>query len=250
MRVPSYWREAALALALLAPLAMIFAGVPIAQDPQYHAFADERSYWGLPNFLNVASNVPFLLVGVAGLWTVVAKPAIGASRSWAVFFIGTALVCLGSGYYHWAPDSKTLIWDRLPMTTAFMALFAAFVSEHVGARCERALLAAALAIGIASAVWWHYADDLRLYIWVQLTPFLAILIVPFIFPGRYTHRAYLLYGLAFYVLAKITEAYDREIFALTVQTVSGHSVKHLLAAVAAFFVYLMLRRRAALTTRQ
>jgi hypothetical protein len=65
-----------------------------------------------------------------------------------------------------------------------------------------------------------------------------------IFPARYTLRRYLLYGLVCYVLALIAERFDHELYALTKAAVSGHTVKHLLAALAALWVLLMLRRRA------
>ena len=239
-----YWREAVLLLVLLAPLALLLAGDPIHQDARLNTYADNRSFLGIPNFLDVVSNLAFVLVGVAGLFTGAARN--GASRSWLTAFLGTALVCFGSGYYHWAPDNERLVWDRLPMTLAFMGLFVALLSEHLGERIERVLLAPALVAGIASVLWWHYTNDLRFYIWVQLAPFLAILVVVFAFPGRYTHRAYLLHGLALYALAKITEAYDGEIYSLTGRSLAGHTLKHLLAAGAVLIVYLMLLRRAAL----
>ena len=34
---------------------------PIAQDPLYHAFADQRALLGVPHFWNVVSNLPFVL---------------------------------------------------------------------------------------------------------------------------------------------------------------------------------------------
>ena len=237
-----YWREAVLLLVLVAPLLLLLAGNPIPQDAGLIHYADNRAFLGVPNFFDVASNLVFLLVGLVGLSTGATRN--GAARSWLVAFLGTALVCFGSGYYHWAPDSERLVWDRLPMTLAFMGLFVALLSEHMGERLERVLLAPALIAGIASVLWWHYTNDLRFYIWVQLAPFLAIVVVLFAFPGRYTHRAYLLLGLALYALAKISEAYDGEIYSLTARSLSGHTLKHLLAAGAVLVVYLMLLRRA------
>jgi hypothetical protein len=239
-----YWREALLLLVLLAPLALLLAGDPIHQDARLHDYADRRMFLGVPNFFDVVSNLAFLLVGLVGLFTGAAGS--GASRSWLAAFLGTALVCFGSGYYHWAPDNERLVWDRLPMTLAFMGLFVALLSEHLGERFERVLLAPALLAGIASVAWWHYTDDLRPYIWVQLAPFLAVLVVLFAFAGRYTRRAYLLYGLVLYALAKISETYDGEIYSLTARSLSGHTLKHLLAACAVLMVYLMLVRRAPL----
>jgi hypothetical protein len=157
-----------------------------------------------------------------------------------------ALVFAGSGYYHATPNDNTLVWDRLPMTLAFMGLFAALVSEHLGAQWERPVLVPALVIGVGSVLWWRYSDDLRVYIWVQLAPLLAIPFILAMFPARYTHRVYLLYGLFFYALAKVAELYDRETFAQTSLLVSGHSLKHLTAALAPGMLLLMLRRRQAL----
>ncbi len=242
---PPGWREAVLILLIVAPLLylLFLYGGPIPQDPGYHAFADTRTRLGVPNFGNVASNLLFLLVGAVGMLWCSSHPAAGARVSWMVFFAGVALVFFGSGYYHWAPDDDSLIWDRLPMTVAFMGLLAALLGEHLSPRLERPLLLAAVAVGIASVILWKHTDDLRVYIWVQLAPLLVIPFVIAVFPGRFTHRHYLFYGVGFYALAKVAEYYDREIFALTSNMLSGHSLKHLLAAAASFFVYLMLRRR-------
>jgi hypothetical protein len=238
------WREATLALLVLAPLLclLVVYGAPIPQDRGYHLFADNRTCLGVPNFGNVASNVLFLIVGVAGMLACRAA-ATGASRSWMVFFLGVALVFFGSGYYHRAPDDDSLVWDRLPMTLAFMGLLAALLSEHLDERIELPLLLSAVAVGIASVVLWKHTDDLRVYIWVQLVPLLVIPFAIAAFPGRYTHRHYLLYGVGLYALAKAAEYYDHGIYALTAGTLSGHSLKHLLAAAAGLCVYLMLRRR-------
>ena len=237
------WREAALLALMLAPLCylLFLYGAPIPQDQTFHLFADTRTCLGMLNFGNVVSNVPFLIVGAAGALWYRRQPE--ATPSWMVFFVGVALVFFGSAYYHWAPDDASLVWDRLPMTVAFMGLFAALVGEHMGARLERAVLLPAIVIGIASVFWWRYSDDLRVYVWVQFAPLLAIPFVLAVFPGRYTHRYYLLIGLAFYGLAKVAEFYDYGIYSLSWNAISGHSLKHLLAAVAPVFVYLMLRRR-------
>ncbi len=241
-------RIAALVLLVLGPLAwlMIGHGAPILQDRGYHLFADARSCLGVANFGNVASNLLFLLTGIAGTrwcW----RHHSGARRSWLVFFCGVALVFFGSAYYHGAPDDNTLVWDRLPMTVAFMGLFAALISEHLGAKLETRLLATALAIGVCSVYWWQYSGDLRIYIWVQGAPLLAIPYVIAAFPGSHTHRHYLLYGVGLYALAKVAELFDHEIYAATAGAISGHSLKHLLAALAVLCVLQMLRRRQSLT---
>jgi hypothetical protein len=237
------WREGVVLFVLLAALALILAAGPIPQDTRLHAFADDRAALGVPYFFNVVSNVAFLLVGLAGLLAGRAGRISGASRSWFVLFLGMVLVCFGSAYYHWAPSNATLVWDRLPMTLAFMGFLVAVASEHLGERLERLMLAPALVVGIASVLWWDYTDDLRFYIWVQLAPFLAIVVLLLAYPARYTHRAYLWYGLGLYALAKLAEGFDREIYAATAHALSGHVLKHLLAACSVFVIYLMLLRR-------
>lgn len=239
-----HWRAWAMVLVMLAPLVLMMLVLePIRQDPAYHLFADGRSYRGVPNFLNTVSNIPFLIIGAIGLMFCLKNPVPGASRSWSVFFVGVALVFLGSGYYHWAPDNRTLVWDRVPMTIAFMGLFAALLAEHMGGKLERTLLAPAVAVGIASVAWWAYSDDLRFYGWVQFAPLLAIPLVLATYDAQYTHRRYLLYGLACYLLAKVAEFYDPEIFTLTSRALSGHSLKHLLSALAPCYIFRMLQVR-------
>jgi hypothetical protein len=234
----------ALAVILLAPLAVLFATIgPIPQDPAYHALADGRMLFAVPNFFNVATNAGFLVIGILGLHMLIKKHVPGASRSWALFFFGILLVGFGSAYYHLAPADATLVWDRLPMTIAFMALFSALVAEHVAPEAEGKMLPVAVVVGILSVAWWHYSNDLRLYAWVQFGPLAASVYMLIVYPARYPHRGYLAIGLVFYALAKVFEFADGGVFAATSGAISGHSLKHLVAALAPLCVYLMLRAR-------
>ena len=235
---------AAIVFVPLLYLMLFQAAIP--QDKGYHALADTRTCLGIRNFGDVVSNMAFLLVGGAGWLWCYRHLRDGARHAWLTFFAGVALVFFGSAYYHSTPNNDTLVWDRLPMTFAFMGLFAALLSEHLGAQWERRLLWPALVVGVISVFWWRYADDLRLYVWVQAAPLLAIPFVLAMFQARFTHRFYLLFGLGFYVLAKGLENYDEQVFAATAQFISGHSLKHLLAACAPLMLLLMLRRRSAI----
>jgi hypothetical protein len=220
----------------------IFLLPPIAQDPTYHDFADRRGLLGIPNFLNIATNLAFLAVGVAGIIFCAAHKTLGARWAWTACFAGVALVCFGSGYYHLAPDNITLVWDRLPMSVGFMALTVAVLAEYLNPRLEKYLLAPAIVLGLASVMYWHYTGDLRLYVLVQFLPLLLIPAVLSLSRDARKDRGYLLMALAFYVLAKLAEHLDRAMFELTHEIISGHSLKHLLAATALFAVYWMLRR--------
>jgi Ceramidase len=239
-----HWRVAALVILLLASFAGMMALDPIAQDAAYHDFADQRRMLGVPNLLDVASNIAFVIVGGLGVALCAGRRRPQQAASWSVFFISIVLVGLGSAWYHLAPSDGTLVWDRLPMTLGFTALLVAMVDEHVGGGREGLLLPPALAAGVMSVAWWQWNGDLRFYFWVQFAPLLGILFLLALFPARYTHRRYVLYGLGLYGLAKGAELGDRAIFALTAGVVSGHTLKHLLAAGAILALFLMLRRRA------
>lgn len=240
------WRFAVLALVIVGSLAWMMTLEPIVQDPSYHGFADRRSALGVPNFLDVATNLPFLLVGAWGLLCSRRLREASLRRAWSAFAIGVALVAFGSGYYHWAPDDQSLVWDRLPMTIGFMGLLAAMLDEHLPAVSGSFLLTPSLLIG-ASSVWvWASFDDLRFYYWVQLVPLLVILTLLTSFKPRFSHRSLLFVGLAFYVLAKVAEARDAEVLAGTGGALSGHSLKHLLAAAGCGSIVFMLAIRRSL----
>jgi len=223
-------------------LLMLFIS-PIAQDPAYHAFADTRTYITIPNFLNVASNSFFLLVGLAGMRFCWQANLEHTRLAWLVFFAGVTLVSVGSSYYHWHPDNTTLVWDRLPMTIAFMGMFVALLSEYIDVRLAPRLLAPALLLGLASVLYWVWMQDLRFYVWVQFFPLLTIPLVMWLFKSRYTHQWLLLVALSWYVLAKVFEVTDRVIFAMTQGLVGGHALKHLLAAAGCLAILRMLQQR-------
>lgn len=239
----SGWRLLLLLVMVVGSLWLMLAQAPFGQDLAYHRFVDSRMFLGIPNGLNVLSNVPFLLVGLAGLRFCWRQTALPLRTAWLTFFAGVAAVSLGSAYYHWAPDNWTLVWDRLPMTVGFMGLFVALLAEYVSVRLARWLLLPALLVGAASVIHWYQFDDLRFYYWVQLAPMLVVPTLMLLFPARYSHHSLLLVTLGGYLLAKYVEHQDAAIFALSGQLISGHSIKHLLAALACWAVLQMLRRR-------
>lgn len=240
------WREA---LLLLIGLAVIIAAAmfnPIAQDPDYFEFADQQRWLGIPNFLNVISNLPFLLIGAAGLrWATRMPP--GARTAWLIFFAGIVLTAFGSAYFHMRPDNASLVWDRLPMTISFMSLFSIILGDYVSPKLGERLLLPLLAAGAASVAWWAWtesqgAGDLRPYAIVQFLPLLLIPVILMLYRGRSGLGVYLGWMLGFYAAAKLAEYYDQDLFTST-RLISGHSIKHLLAACAPAALLLGLRRR-------
>jgi ceramidase len=208
----------------------------IPQSQIYHAFADQRTLCGVPNFWNVASNLPFILVGALGLWKV--RQGLSAS----IFFLGVFLTGFGSSYYHWAPNDWGLFWDRLPMTFAFMAILANVIEERVDERAGKLLLWPLVALGVASLLVWMKFDDLRLYAWVQFFPVIVLPLMLWLLPPKYTGTWLWFVALGFYVLAKLLEHYDAVVYT-ALGVMSGHPIKHVAAAVACYVIYLMFRTR-------
>jgi len=217
---------------------------PVLQKSSYHLLADNRSWLSTPNFADVISNLPFAIIGLAGLLYCLSNRN-DTSLSWQVYFMGLILVAAGSSYYHWNPNNQTLAWDRLPMTVCFMSLFVALLGEHVPCQFEKIILSASLLLGISSVVYWHYTGDLRFYGLIQFGTLAAIPLILLLYKSTFTHRHYLIYGLVCYGLAKIMELNDSRIFELTGGLISGHTAKHLFAAAASYYVYLMLKKRQA-----
>jgi hypothetical protein len=256
-------RNARISILLAVSAAAIFGTMllpRVPQSPAYHNFADQRALLGIPNCLNVISNLPFLFVGIAGCLLIVqrtagdravprALPPVIAT-CYFVFFFGVLLTCFGSAYYHLAPDNARLVWDRLPMSVAFMAFLAAIIAERVSENAAAWLLAPLVACGIASLVYWNLTEslgrgDLRFYGLVQFYPVVAVGVMIAFFPARFTRTADLLGVVGFYVLAKLFEALDNPIFAAG-HIVSGHTLKHLAAGASTYWLLRMLSLRRAL----
>lgn len=232
-----------MAIIVVGSLLGILSLQPFGQNPNYHDFADKRAFFGIPNFLDVASNIAFLIVGIAGLRVCPGNNTGNLRNAWIVLFAGVTLVSVGSAYYHLNPNNQTLVWDRLPMTIGFMGLFAALLGEYINERFGAYLLVPAILLGLSSVVYWHWFDDLRFYIWVQLIPLLTIPVIMILYRAKYSHQWMLLAALGCYALAKITELGDSQIFALSQNLISGHTIKHLLSAVGCLFILLMLQKR-------
>ena len=233
---------------------------PIPQPQSYHQFADQRELWGIPNFSDVVSNVGFAIAGVWGLVFLLRLSDAKGSQYFVgryfedrrerwfylILFAGVLLTAFGSSYYHLHPDNARLVWDRVPMTIVFMSLVAALIAERINLRAGLWLLPVLLAVGVGSVFQWyaselHGAGDLRLYASVQAYSVLFLLLA-MLFPARYTRGADLAVVAGFYVLAKLLETFDREIFKV-LRVVSGHTLKHLAAVFAGYWILRMLQRR-------
>ncbi len=221
--------QLALYAAGLLMVAMAFAG-PIMQPAGYHDFADQRAMFGIPNFLDVMSNLGFLLVGVWGLLRMAWNGRRDAAH--AIFFAAIVLTAVGSSWYHLAPSDLRLVWDRLPIALACAAILAASIRDVY----PRAMAVAPLMVfGVGSVYWWTLTGDLRPYLLLQLAPLVLIPLLQW--QGRAPMEKRIAFGVAIglYVLAKLFELGDGATFEC-LGVVSGHTIKHGLATLAAVAV--------------
>ncbi len=238
-------------ITLASVFGVFFLLEPIAQDTRYHQFADKRIFLGIPNTLNVLSNIPFVMVGFLG--TAFSVRFIKADRFgvgyffYMIFFIGVFMTGIGSSYYHYLPSNISLFWDRLPMALAFMGFFCSVIAELIDQKVAGFLLAPLLLIGLGSVFYWIWTEqsghgDLRLYALVQYLPFILIPLMMFMYtiPKNYLRYVMGLGGL--YIISKLFEIHDSTIYEW-IKIVSGHTLKHLFAAAGTYCILKMLYNR-------
>lgn len=244
---------AGLLLACAVAITLAVALLPPFPQPQdYHRFADTRALLGVPNFLDVVSNMAFLAVAVAGLDAVL-RPgrAVFIDRTehlpYALFFLALAVTAFGSAWYHLAPDNARLFWDRLPISVCFAALLSAVIAERYSIKAGLVLLLPLVAVGAGTVFYWCRSElagggNVLPYFAFQVYALFAILLLMRLFPSRYSRGADLYRAAMLYGAALAAELLDRHIYALG-QAIGGHTLKHLLAALAMYQVVRMLRLR-------
>ena len=238
---------------------------PIPQPEAHHQFADQRTLQRIPNALNVLSNLPFFLVGWLGLSFLRRGPtrdpdgpfrpgahtafeSLRERPAYVLFFGGVLLTTFGSGFYHLRPSTSRLFWDRLPMALGFTAFFAAMIAERISIYWSRMLLLPLVFAGIASVVMWRISEDqgrgdLRFYLFVQLFPMVALPLMMLLFKPRYSRGFEIFVVVVVYGGAKLLEHFDQQVWDATSHAVSGHTLKHLAAALAGYVVLDMLKKR-------
>lgn len=240
-----------LGAAIIAILSVFLFFDPYPQPVEYFAFADQRNILGVPNFWNVVSNFAFLIPGFCGLRYLFNSRATGVAEklrpAYLILFIGVVMTAFGSAWFHYAPANESLVWDRLPMTIVFMSLFAIVIAEFISPKLGRIAFIPFLAIGIFSVYHWSLSEasgngDLRLYALVQFLPMFLIPAIAWLYESNYDRSGYLFGMYVFYALAKLAEFLDVPIYNAG-NIVSGHSVKHVLAAGAAIILWRGIKTR-------
>jgi hypothetical protein len=167
--------------------------------------------------------------------------------AYVLFFSGLALIALGSAYYHLAPQNQTLVWDRLAMSIAFMALFGMVWGEFINGRVGRVLWPLLTLAGIGAVLYWYITEiggrgDLRYYVLVQFLPMLIIPVILLCFRSLFTHVSAYWWLLATYSAAKLFEHFDVGIYQVT-GIISGHTLKHIAAALGTYILLVSYQKR-------
>ncbi|HJT23356.1 MAG TPA: alkaline phytoceramidase, partial [bacterium] len=213
------------AVTLLAVLALCFTP-RIAQWPEYHHFADQRTFLGIPHFMDAVSNIPFLLVAALGFVALRRQSKAGEFKDrremipYLSFFIAVLLTAFGSSYYHLLPNNARLAWDRIPMTMVVMSLVSIILMEKTNPKIGARSLAPLLILGVGSVLYWIWTEslgqgDLRPYGFVLFYPAVLIPLVFLLFPKPFPVASELFPLVVCYGLAKVFEAKDVAVYEMT-----------------------------------
>jgi hypothetical protein len=230
-------------------VALALAGFcpPVAQPAQYHAFADQRVWQGLPHAMDVLTNLPFAMAGMWGLgrlWLTSLESDMDRRAQLAVvLFFGLLVTAMGSTYYHLQPDNWGLAWDRMGMVVAFAGLLGMAVADRISLRAGAAVMAATVLLGPVAVLVWYQTGNLLPWSVLQGGGMLLVLTLALRKPLSGSWGLPLMAVMALYAAAKLLELGDQVVFDGTGGLVSGHSLKHVVAAMAAWPVLAVMHNR-------
>jgi hypothetical protein len=132
------------------------------------------------------------------------------------------------------------------MTVAFMALFSMVVRDRIAEPYGNSMLWPLILAGVAAVGYWHWSElqgrgDLRAYGVIQFLPMLLIPLMLIMYRGKGLRAPWLWGTLGTYAFAKVAEHFDAAIYDFT-GIVSGHSLKHVLGALAVLWVVFAVQR--------
>lgn len=205
---------------------------PLAQSLAYHRFADTRPLFGIARAADVLSNIPILLVGLYGLLRLGRQVHIDTGR--ALFFFGLATTGLGSMWYHLTPDNASLIWDRLPMAWTFAGVLGVAFTSMTRRAWNLRETFYAMVVASLTVFWWVKTGSLWPYVLLQFGG-MAVLAGCLLF-GKLKPAKRWIGLLATYAIAKALESGDIFLWELLSHTVSGHTLKHLVCALAGLWL--------------
>lgn len=247
--------------ALLTAIACLGPVLPEAEVAIASVFADQRELMGLPNAMDVLSNLPFVVIGLMGLYRLnridrehqqalarfpLAPPANDPPDNtldcaW-LFFAGLIATAAGSAFFHLLPEGPRLAADRAGMAVAFSGLIGLAVCERVSQRAGWPAAWFVLTAGLLSAEIFQESGNVMPWALVQFGGMALVLTLSRATPMRGAVGLKLGWVIFFYALAKVFELSDGAIYEASHHMVSGHTLKHLTASLAGLPVLLALRK--------
>ena len=146
---------------------------------------------------------------------------------------GLLLTAAGSVFYHLQPDALRLAADRAGMAVAFAGLIGFAVCERVSQRAGWPAAWFVLAAGLLAVAVFHATGNVLPWAVLQFGGMLLVFVLALARPVPGAIGFKLGWVIFFYALAKLFELSDHALYEATHHVVSGHSVKHLTAALAA-----------------
>jgi 1-acyl-sn-glycerol-3-phosphate acyltransferase len=214
----------------------------VAELDGYIHFADQREALGLPRAMDVLSNLPFLLVGLYGL-SVVARTTNPIKPFAVAFFVGLVVTSMGSAWFHLHPlEHGRLAIDRLGMLVAFCGLIGLATALKVSLRAGYFV---SIFVAVAGLVSVHISNSTGNALPWAIVQFGGLALVLWFASIKNTKNQPVLnlwWVVVVYAAAKALEMADQPVFDWTRQVISGHSLKHIVASLAAWPVIAMLSR--------
>ena len=224
----------------------LLAWGPMPIGTSAHAYADARTWLGIPNASNVLVNLPLFWLAVWGWCATRASGWPSWLRTpWQWFHLFAMATALTSGLYHAAPNDTLFVISHIGQASAFTLLTLGVLAERVDARfgsvacCVMSVVAIALTGGaMAYAVRIDGPIDMRPLMLLEILPVLLIPTGALGLRGSHTEASTWFVVLALYASSKLFDVGDPAIFGLSGGRIGGHALMHLsLSVVVGWMAY-------------
>ena len=188
-------------------------------DPHYHNFADKKKY------TDILTNLPILIAGYYILSF--------QNQKLKILGIHVILLSIASTYYHIKPNNNTILVDLLTISL-ISALLIMYLLDIQNNHIKILLYLS----GIASVLYWKCTGNLLPYSILWLSVIFLLLYV--YYDTEYRYESLLIVILI--VIIRLVEIYDKQIYKLTNNILSGHSLKHILAGIGIYLIANLLNK--------
>lgn len=212
----------------------------IYQPASYINFADQRSFnwriYTIPNFLDTLTNIPYTIFGLIGLCYFYTHKNLNFVKAEKILILisllGFVLTGFASSYFHLQLTPFSLFIDRLGMSIIFIGLIGLIINYNFSINYTLITLPIISIFIILSNYYWLITNNIAPW---SLAQTLGIIIILGHCFKKNNHRIFInfIWIIGLYLISKLFEFGDEFFYKLTFETISGHSLKHLISAFAA-----------------